>query len=277
MANFGLSKPWIAELNAENDTYSKGFKCGSAMSTAVTPNFNEASLYADNQQKEYVKEFKNATVAVGVDRIPIKAAPILFGHTVAEDEEETSKSEDSSNYVGYGFITAEQVDGVKKYRACVLLKVKFSEGEESFTTKGDNIVFSAPTLSGIAIANNSGEWRKKSPYYATEDEADKWIQNLLSVKEEDGQQIYDENGEPEIYFTEPSVRAIAMVLPLMINEGLAVEAHRMGKEPEWVEDSKILTECDISYEYLAELIHEEYSTCFVTKKNSPGPPGKRNQ
>lgn len=186
MANFGLSKPWIAELNAENDTYSKGFKCGSAMSTSVTPNFNEASLYADNQQKEYVKEFKNATVAVGVDRIPIKAAPILFGHTVAEDEEETSKSEDSSNYVGYGFITAEQVDGVKKYRACVLLKVKFSEGEESFTTKGDNIVFSAPTLSGIAIANNSGEWRKKSPYYETEGEADKWIQNLLGVKKETG-------------------------------------------------------------------------------------------
>ncbi len=104
--------------------------------------------------------------------------------------------------------------------------------------------------------------------------------DLLGIKfkkDEDGQQIYDENGEPEIYFTEPSVRAIAMVLPLMINEGLAVEAHRMGKEPEWVEDSKILTECDISYEYLAELIHEEYSTCFVTKKNSPGPPGKRNQ
>lgn len=186
MANFGLSKPWIAALNAENDTYSDGFKCGSAMSTAVTPNFNEASLYADNQQKEYVKEFKNATVAVGVDRIPIKAAPILFGHTVGEDEEETSKSEDSSNYVGYGFITAEQVDGAKKYRACVLLKVKFSEGEESFTTKGDNIVFSAPTLSGIAIANNSGEWRKKSPYYATEDEADEWIQKILGVKAEPG-------------------------------------------------------------------------------------------
>lgn len=184
MANFGLSKPWIAELNAENDTYSNGFKCGSAMSTSVTPNFNEASLYADNQQKEYVKEFKNATVAVGVDRIPIKAAPILFGHTVAEDDEETSKSEDSSHYVGYGFITAEQVDGVKKYRACVLLKVKFAEGEESFTTKGDNIVFSTPTLSGIAIANNSGEWRKKSPYYATEDEADEWIQKILGVKAE---------------------------------------------------------------------------------------------
>lgn len=101
--------------------------------------------------------------------------------------------------------------------------------------------------------------------------------DLLGIKfkkDEDGQQIYDENGEPEIYFTEPSVRAIAMVLPLMINEGLAVEAHRMGKEPEWVEDSKILTECDISYEYLAELIHEEYSTCFVTKKIHQGRPGR---
>ena len=104
--------------------------------------------------------------------------------------------------------------------------------------------------------------------------------DLLGIKlkkDEDVQQIYDENGETEIYFTEPSIRAITMVLPLMINEGLAVEAHRLGKEPEWVEESEILTECDISYEYLSELIHEEYSSCFVTKKNSPGLPGRKNQ
>lgn len=184
MANFGLSKPWIAKLNPATNTYSDAFKCGKAISTAVTPNYNEAPLYADNQQTENVTEFKNANVSIGTDRLPSKAAMVMFGHTVAENGEESSKSKDEAGYIGYGFITAEQLDGVKKYRACVLLKVKMKEGEESFETKGDSIVFKTPSLSGTAIANEEGEWRIKSPYYATEAEADQWIQKKFGVVEQ---------------------------------------------------------------------------------------------
>lgn len=184
MANFGLSKPWVAKLNPATNKYSDAFKCGKAISTAVTPNYNEVPLYADNQQTEYVSEFKNANVSIGTDRLPSEAAKIMFGHTVAVNGEEASKSEDEAGYIGYGFITAEQLDGVKKYRACVLLKVKMKEGEESFETKGDSIVFKTPSLSGTASANEDGEWRIKSPYYATEAEADKWIQTKFGVVEQ---------------------------------------------------------------------------------------------
>lgn len=105
--------------------------------------------------------------------------------------------------------------------------------------------------------------------YGSINEFERDLLGIKYQKDENGNQIYDEKGDPAIYLVEPSVRAISMVLPLMINEGLAVEAHRTGKELEQVEDSEILAECDISFEYLSELIHEEYSTCFVTKKNSP--------
>ena len=48
MAFVGLSKPYIALLKDEaTPTYEKGFKCGKAMTLNVTPNYNEASLYAD--------------------------------------------------------------------------------------------------------------------------------------------------------------------------------------------------------------------------------------
>ena len=99
MANFGLSKPWIAKYNPETNTYSNGFKCGKAINTAVTPNFNETPLYADNQQTENVTEFKNANVTLGVDRMPVVAASVLFGHTVNEAGEEISKTGDSAGYV----------------------------------------------------------------------------------------------------------------------------------------------------------------------------------
>jgi phi13 family phage major tail protein len=183
MANFGLSKPWMSKYNPAANTYSDAFKCGKAINTSVTPNYNEAPMYADNQQTENVTEFKNASVTIGTDRLPKEAASVAFGHTVSASGEESSKTEDEAGYIGYGFITAEMLDGVKKYRACILLKVKLKEGEESYETKGDSIVFKTPSLSGTATANDDGEWRIKSPYYATEEEADQWIQTKFGVVE----------------------------------------------------------------------------------------------
>lgn len=184
MANFGLSKPWIAKYNPETNKYSNAFKCGKAVNTSVTPNYNETPFYADNEQSENVVEFKNANVALGVDRMPVQASGVMFGHDISETGEEVSRSGDSAGYVGYGFITAEMVDSVKKFRACLLTKVQFKEGEEAFETKGDSIVFKNPSLSGTAMTNSEGEWRIKSPYYASEEEADQWIQTKLGVMEQ---------------------------------------------------------------------------------------------
>lgn len=192
MANFGLSYPWIAKLNTETGKYSDAFKCGKAVSTSVTPAYNEASLYGDDQEIENVKEFKNASVSVGTDRLPIQASKILFGHSVAENGEENNNIEDSANYVGYGFVTSEKLDGKTKFRACVLLKVLFSEGEDSFETKGDSITFKTPTISGTATAVENGDWRKKSPYFDTKSEADKWIQDQFGVTETNTEQITPE-------------------------------------------------------------------------------------
>lgn len=193
MANFGLSKPWIAKYNettvgnVTSKSYSDGFQCGRAVSTAITPNYSDAELYADNVQVEYVSEFKNANVTLGLDRLPVAAATVVFGHTVDETAgeskgTETDKGADSASYVGYGFITAEMVDGNKQYRACILTKVKFIEGEESFETKGDTITFSTPNLSGRAMADCDDVWRIKSPYFTTEDAANEWIKTKLNIE-----------------------------------------------------------------------------------------------
>lgn len=181
MANFGLSLPWMAKLNTSTGAYSDAFKCGKAINTSVTPNYNEASLFADDQEQESAKEFKNANVVLGTDRLPKEAATIVFGHTVDTDGVETDHVDDSANYVGYGFITCEMVDGVKKYRACLLHKVKFTEGEESFTTKGDSITFGTPTINGTATADSDGNWRTKSKFYEDKDDADEWLQTKLGV------------------------------------------------------------------------------------------------
>ncbi len=183
MANFGLSKPWVAKYDVNTGRYSDGFKCGKAVNTSVTPNYNDASLFADNQVDDTVTEFKNANVTLGVNSLPVKAAIIMFGHTVTEEGEEIHNSGDSAKYVGYGFIVAERVNGEKKFRACILVKVLFKEGEESYETKGDSIVFKTPTISGIASERDDGVWRIKSPICDTEEEADRWIRKKLNIPE----------------------------------------------------------------------------------------------
>ena len=184
MANFGLSHPIIAKLNAATGIYSDAIKCGKAINTSVTPNYNEASLYADNGEDENVKEFKNASVELGVTMVPTKAAEMIFGHKVAEDGTETSNTNDSGSYVGYGFIVAETISGVKKYRACFLTKVKFKEGAESYQTKGDSVTFMTPTLSGEASGNSENDWRIKSPSFETEKECDAWILEKMGLSDQ---------------------------------------------------------------------------------------------
>ena len=204
MANFGLSRPIIAKLNVEAGTYTDAFKCGSAINTSITPNYVSASLYADNMQKEQVDEFSNAKVELGVDMVPVKAARLLFGHKITENGEETANTEDSGAYVGYGFITSELKNSVKRYRACFLPKVKFTEGAESYQTKGDSIQFATPTLSGTATCNNKKEWRFKSPYFDTEKECDKWILEKMGLTEISDEDEGSTGGTEAGGSTEPS-------------------------------------------------------------------------
>lgn len=178
MAFFGLSNPYIAKYNG-NGTYTDGFKCNEAVSTSVTPAFNEGSLYGDDRLVEYVKEFKNAAVEAGITRLPIVAAKILFGHKVT-DNEVIYNVDDAANYVGYGFISAEMHNGKRVYGACVLKKVLFAEGADSYSTKGDSITFNTPTISGIAIATDDGEY-KVVKYFENKDDADSFLKSYLNI------------------------------------------------------------------------------------------------
>lgn len=184
MANYGLSKPMMAKLDVEAGTYSGGFQCGKAVNTSVTPNNVEGSLYGDNEQVEYVNEFKDADIALAVTELPLQAASTVFGHTVEEETKNiVYNSNDSANYIGYGFCVNEQVGGVKKVTACFLPKVKFVEAADSFTTKGDAIAFSTPSLTGKASAITGGKWKEKQQF-DTEEKALTWLKGKLNITSE---------------------------------------------------------------------------------------------
>ena len=173
MAYIGLARPTIAKLTEPANTYSDPFTCGKAIQIDITPQYAEGSLYADDIKAEYDKEFKYADITLNTSTLPIKAHENMFGHTTAEDSV-TYKASDESKYVGFGFRVAEKVDGVRKYTASWLYKVKFTEGQESYKVKGDNIEYQTPSITGQAMALPDGKW-KEVKIFDTEAEAIAWL------------------------------------------------------------------------------------------------------
>ncbi|MBO5032168.1 MAG: major tail protein [Lachnospiraceae bacterium] len=180
MAFVGLANPYIAKLIDETTKkYSGCFRCGKAMTMNVTPNYNEAKLYADNKLSEYAKEFKDGNITLGTDRLPAQALITCFGHMVSDDESEvTYKADDTANNVGVGFLVTEMVDNAAKYVATVVYKVKFSESANDYTTKGENLEFKTPSIEGTIAALETGEW-KTTKTFPTAKEADDWLKTTL--------------------------------------------------------------------------------------------------
>lgn len=106
MAFVGFLNPYIASLvDEEKKIYKDLFMCGEAMRVNVTPNYNEAKLYCNNRMKEYVKEFKDGSITLGTDHLPVEASKVCFGHDVIDNDSEiVYKTNDMANYVGVGFL-----------------------------------------------------------------------------------------------------------------------------------------------------------------------------
>ena len=90
----------------------------------------------------------------------------------------------------------EKVDGLKKYVAMWIYKVKFAEGQESFKTKGDNIEYQTPSIAGQAIGIDDDLW-KETMIYDTEKEARDWIDEMAGIKKDQTQEGGGESGSGE--------------------------------------------------------------------------------
>lgn len=97
-------------------------------------------------------------------------------------------------------------------------------------------------------------------------EFERKILGLEVARDDNGKVIYGDDKKPVMLSVEPSIKAINTVLPLMINEGLAIEAEETGRSWELVSDLWVFANCSIDFNVLAKMIHKEFKRCFETKK-----------
>ena len=157
MAFIGLRKPIVAPRTGLG-VYETPFVFGKAIGITVTPSYAEGSLNADDVQIEYDKEFVSAEVSLNTNTIPKESRTSVFGHKIEEDGEILFNADDENGYVGMGWVSVEKVDGKKAFTGNFLHKVKFSEPNEDYATKGENIEYKTPSITGRAVAEDTGDW-----------------------------------------------------------------------------------------------------------------------
>lgn len=174
MAYIGVRKPYIAPLKA-NGTYEDPILVAKATSFEETPNTSEATLYGDDALAESDRGVNSAALTLGTTDFPQSAATAMFGHGTTEGEE-TANIDDNTGYCGFAVIGKKQVNGVKTYEARVYPKTQWSEPATTLNTRGESTEFQTPSTSGVAMANDDGDWRYKQEF-PTEAEAISYIQS----------------------------------------------------------------------------------------------------
>ncbi len=85
-------------------------------------------------------------------------------------------------------------------------------------------------------------------------------------KDKEGRQLYNADGVPLIDIVEPSVRAVKMLLPAAVLEGMQIEADEHNRPMEDVSEAFLLNECNVPFLELCVMLQQEFSRCFSTKK-----------
>ena len=172
MATIGLDRLYYAKITeGENgeETYATPTPLAKAISAELSVELAEAILYADDGAAEIVKEFKNGTLALGIDDIGSTVASDLTGATIDDNHVLISTSEGGGAPVAVGF-RAKKANG--KYKYYWLYKVKFGIPATNLATKGDSITFSTPTIEGTIMRRNKLDAKGKHPWKAEVTEGD---------------------------------------------------------------------------------------------------------
>ena len=201
MAAIGLRKLLYAKIltePAEADvTYSDVKIFGKAIESSFSPSLAEAELYADDMLAESVNEFSKGDLTLGVsddddsvfaEVLGKKVEAIKIGEQTVN--EVTSAGGDTPPWVGVAQIVPKMVNGVKKYKAEVLVKVKFKPYQQSAKTKGSTLEFTTPSVTGVVALAENGKYKRHATCL-TEDEALTYIAHVFGSKLENIKALYE--------------------------------------------------------------------------------------
>ena len=190
-ANVGMLYPVFSKLDSHTDgsmpQYGSGVVIHEARNATVTKTYADNPLYGDDR----IVDDDNGLTALNVSFEPTGVSDsdrmLLFGEIEKAVQGVTAQVEmdNETPYGGFAYVRKMRDKGVYSYEAWLILKIKFSEENQTTTTKEGSIVWNTPTLNGRAAAldiDGSGKlaWRIHQSF-ETLNAAKQWINTMLNV------------------------------------------------------------------------------------------------
>lgn len=158
MAFVGLQHVVAAPITTETEgqalVYGAGMVIGKAIQANLTLNRNDNPLYADDAEAENDNSITGGSIELGVDDLLDAARVMVLGDEAitsgsgAAETTEYETTSESAPYVGFGYLRVRRKNGVTSYQALWYHKVQFGETTENAQTKGQNIEWQTPTITG---------------------------------------------------------------------------------------------------------------------------------
>lgn len=159
MAKIGVQQLWAFPIETEVEgalpTYGEPFRIAKAIQVDLTPNVVEGSLDGDDTQIEYETAITRYDISLNIDDLSAKVESELLGKKIDTLGGVSSGVNDEAPYfaVAFRIPRSKGVGGGFEYR--ILYRTRFASGyAESFQTKGENINFQTPTLTGRSLARD---------------------------------------------------------------------------------------------------------------------------
>lgn len=159
MAQIGLKNLHYAEMTigtGGTETYGTPKKIGAAVSVDINPSTQKANLFGDDMAVATDISVNEVEVTIETTDIPLADQAALLGHSFS-DSILTANMTDVAPYVALLFESEKEDNSI---RCIKLLKGKFAPTQETINTKGEQLEYQVPSLTGTFVANKNGDWKK---------------------------------------------------------------------------------------------------------------------
>ena len=185
MAQIGLKNLYYAKLltdtapngaTAGSATYDTPKKVGNAVSVDINPTTQTAKLFGDDMAVATDISLKEISLTFETTDIPLEDQAVLFGHTYDSTSNTiTAKGSDTAPYVAILFESQKHDGGV---RCAKLVKGKFAPEQETINTKGENLNYQVPKLTGTFVARQSDDAWKITKDFAADADTSSWYASV---------------------------------------------------------------------------------------------------
>ncbi len=151
MIQIGACCPVFIPILAETEssiTYGRGVILGKMMNVSYKPTFAEGQVYGDDHLVIDEKEPIGGDITLGTTWLPFEAATVVFGKETPSGTEIITTEESLSKSGAFAFIKKARRDGKPFYVVKMFFKTKFTEPDESVTTKSGSIQYNTPSING---------------------------------------------------------------------------------------------------------------------------------